>query len=153
VHVIAGPDNQSFVDGVALVRVRFVVVARAGIDVNYDQVFPERRCRRDHLSGCIHRETAAVEYQLIVPANLVHIHNGDVVTLGRARKQVTPELALAHVIRRRVDAQQHLRAGLREFFHGVAKVQTAIPELLVVPSVLADGDCGLASAHRVTIAP
>ena len=86
----------------------------------------------------VHREAAAVEDELVVSADLVHVHDRDVVTLRRAGEDLAPELPLAHVIRRGVDAEQDFGPGLGQFLDRIAEVQPAFPELLVVPGVLAD---------------
>ncbi len=58
---------------------------------------------------------------------------------GRGGEDFAPHLPLAHVVGRGVDADEDLRAGLGQLGDRIALVEAALPILLVIPGVLADG--------------
>ena len=77
---------------------------------------------------------------MIVAAHLVHIDHGLRVAAGGGAINVAANGALAQVVGRRVDADQHLRAGFEQLFDGVALVEALFPKAAVVPGVFADGE-------------
>ena len=90
-HVIARAQHQSLIHGLVSRPEVLMPVARAGIDIREDQVFleggrAERSPRPRHSS-----QSCAVEHQLIVAANLVHLHHGHAVALGLGRQHFAAE--------------------------------------------------------------
>ena len=53
------------------------------------------------------------------------------------------------MIRRSIDADEHLGAGFRHFLHRIAQVEAAFPELVVVPGVLADRQRSLPASDEM----
>ena len=60
------------------------------------------------------------------------------------------QFALAQVKRRRRDVQQDLSARSDQVFHGIDPVQRAVPEMFVVPGILANGQGELFAIQRQT---
>jgi len=69
-------------------------------------------------------------------------YHGDryLVVPGDRGKHVVPELAFPQVERRSGDVQQNLPSRPDEIFDRVDAIQPAVPEVLVVPGVFADGE-------------
>ena len=104
----------------------------------HDQVFFKGPRRGNDLSSAVHCKTGPVEHQLIVAAHLVHIHDRFRIALRRRAIDSSPHLALAHVERRRVDADHDFRARAEQLLHRIARIEAMLPVALVVPGVLAD---------------
>ena len=85
-------------------------------------------------------ETRSVEDELVIAANLIHHRDRNLMAACDRPKHFEADLALAHVIRRGGYVDQDVQALGGEFLHRVALVEFAVPELFVVPNVLADGD-------------
>ena len=94
---------------------------------------------RDHFAKCrelerqrtigMEAEGGAIEHELILPAHLIDVNDGQV-ALGDARNHdVEPHLVLLAPIRRPVRHHHQLRPGLREAFHDLGG-----------PDILADGN-------------
>src|SRR5439155_25968803 len=60
-------------------------------------------------------------------------------------EDLASQRSLVHVVWRRVDADEDLGACLRQLRDRIALVEAALPVLLVIPGVLADGECETAS--------
>ena len=147
-NVIARPHGQRLINRLAFVRKIVVAVAGQLPGVHQHQIFFERSRARDHFTLRIHREAGSVEKQLIVPAHLVHVYDRHAKMARGGGEDLGPLRALAHVIRRRVDADQDARSGRGQFLHRIAAVAPALPILLVVPDVFANGQRGDGIAQR-----
>src|SRR5438105_3496187 len=110
-----------------------MTVSRAGVKIAQDQVLFEGARLRDHFSGAVHRKTGSIKHQLVVAAHLIDIHDRLSVTPSGGPIYVSPDGTFAHVIRRCVDADQHLRTSLEQFFYWIALVEALLPETAVVP--------------------
>ena len=83
---------------------------------------------------------AAVEDQLVVPADEIAVHHR-ATALGRElREQHVPAVLLAEVPRRGGEIEQQFRSGVGEFVGGTAVVAAVVQEHLVIPDVFANGD-------------
>ena len=71
--IIARAQHQRLINSFAFVGEIFMTIAGAGIEIHQHQVFFKGSRRGDHFARAVHRETGAVEHQLIVAAHLVHI--------------------------------------------------------------------------------
>ena len=121
-NVVARAQFQSLVDRVALVGEVLAHIAGAGLGVHQDQVFAERGAAGDHPSIRANRETASVKNELVVPAHLVDVDHGRRVPSRGGGEDLAPQGTLAHVIRRRVDADQQLRPLRGKLLHRIAAV-------------------------------
>ena len=117
-----------------------MTVTLSGLGVVEDQVGLKGLGLRANTAVGGDDETRSIENELVVAADLVHHRNRNLKPAGDGLKHLETHLALAHVIRRggNVDEQVHSLGG--KFLHRVALVKFAVPKLLVVPDVLADGD-------------
>ncbi len=83
---------------------------------------------------------APVEHERVVAAHLVHVGDRHPVAPRARREHPLAQRGLVDRVRRRGDVHDHRRAGLGELADRVARVARPIPEPLVVPDVLADGE-------------
>ena len=66
-----------------------------------------------------------------------------------ADEHVASKFALAKGERRRRDIQQDLAACADQVFYRIDAVQAAVPEVLVVPGVFADGERARGASQRI----
>src|ERR1035438_925656 len=124
------------------------MIASEGLCVDQDEIFFERSRRSNDLALSVHGEATAIEYQLVITADLVDVDDGNIETTSGSGENLAAQCALAHVIRGGVDADESTRSSLSELFHRIAAVEAAFPKLLVVPGILTDGEGGGGAAER-----
>ena len=139
-HVIARAKNERRIRAGLDAFVAIMNVALQGLGIEADHVLFERLGLRDDLAVGAEREAGAVEDQAVVAANLVHHGDRHAVMLRDRRQHVLPKFALAQIEGRRRDVQQNLPAGSNQVLHRIDAIQAAVPEVLVIPSVLANGE-------------
>ena len=138
-HVIAGTEHQSCIGAGFDALVTIMNIPGKRLRIEADHVFFERLGLRDDLPVGTEREARSVEHQAIVATNLVHHGNRNAIMPGDSRQHVLAKFALAQVERRSRDVQQNLPARPDEVLHRIDAVEATVPEVLVVPGVLADG--------------
>ena len=89
--VVPRAEHQRFIDGFALVGQILVLIAGARIDVNQNQILFERCAPKRSPSRCVHGEAAAVENQLVVAADLIHVDDRDLDSGARERRTFPAE--------------------------------------------------------------
>src|SRR5690242_664739 len=70
---------------------------------------------------------------------------------GGSGEDLAPQGPLSHVVRRSVDADQYLAARRDQLLDGIAAIELPLPELFVVPGVLADRERNLRAIERVDL--
>ena len=85
-----------------------------------------RRAAREHRPTCVDDERVAVEHQLVLPADLVHVRDRDLVVGGAGGEHALALARLARVERRGVDVDDHLGAVER----GVVGGAVGVPDVL-----------------------
>ena len=113
---------------------------RAGREVVDQQILGE--CRRLALDLAVgaDQQRAPVEDQRIVAAHQVAHGDGQPVPPGRCGEHPAPDFGLADGVRGGGDVEDRLGALRGQLLDGIAQVARLLPELLVVPQVLADGN-------------
>src|SRR5437667_377111 len=104
---------------------------------NHEVLF-ERFGARAQLASRVERHAGAVEHQLVVSAHLVDVDDGDLALDGDGFEHIVTQPDFSARKRRGRDIQQQLRAGANGFLHRVARVELLLPEVLVVPGILAN---------------
>ena len=122
-------------------------VALHGVGLEEDEVFFEGAGLGDHRTIRSEHQAGAIEDKLVVPADLIHQHNRRLVMLGDGLQHLQAQLALAHPKRRGRDIQHEVGAAAHQLFHRIHAIKPPVPELLVVPSVFADGERHLPAAE------
>src|ERR1035441_1511772 len=92
------------------------MIASEGLGVDQDEIFLERSRRSNDLALSVHGEATAIEYQLVITADLVDVHDGNVETTGGGSENLTAQCALAHVIGGGVDTDERACSGLSQLF-------------------------------------
>src|SRR5271165_548768 len=103
--------------------------------IKADHVFGKRSGLSEELAVGVKGKAGAVEDQAIVPADLIHHGDRHAVMPSNSGEHLAAKLTLAERERRGRDIQQDFAARANEVFDRIDAVQTAIPEVLVVPSV------------------
>src|SRR6202022_251926 len=103
-------------------------------------MFLERRRAEYRLPLRIDDDRGAVEQQLVVAADLIHIDERRVEAAGDRRKQLVARFAPGGVERGGGDIQKDARILSGELIDRVVTVQFDAEDLVVEPVVLADGD-------------
>ena len=83
---------------------------------------------------------AAIEHQIVVAAELIHVGDRHTVTSRHAAEHLFAEALLAGDEGRRREIEDGLRAGANQLLDRVVMVAPALPEVAVVPDVLTDAD-------------
>ena len=97
--------------------------------------------RLDHdLSASRDSQRSPVEHQRVVPAHQVAQRDRHSVAPRRGRHHVAPDVRLPQRVGRCREVHQELRALPGQLLRRVARVARLLPEELVVPEVLADGE-------------
>ena len=128
-----------------------MTVAGRGREIAQHQIFFKRPRGRDHLSGAVHGEAGSIEDQLVVAAHLVHVDHGLSVAPRGGAVNTPADGALAQVVGRGVDADEHLGSGREQFLDGVALIEAVLPEAAVVPGVFTNGERHRSAAQRAQI--
>src|SRR5664279_5094407 len=68
--------------------------------------------------------------------------------LRDSRQHIPPKLVLVQIERRSRDIQQYLPSRSNQVFHRIDAIQAAVPEVLVIPRILADGEGEWGSVDR-----
>ena len=105
-----------------------------------------RRCRgrmrsrvRERALG-IERTAPAVEHQVVVAAELIDVDDAHFVAARHAAEHLLAKMVFSGGERRRREVQDRLCAGRREFLDRIVVVAAPLPEVAIVPDVLADAD-------------
>lgn len=107
------------------------------------QVLHEALGLEDHAAPGLHREGGAVEHDLVLAADLVHVEDGQAVARGRLAEDLVALLALAQVAGAGVDADHQVGRGVGHAREGVGGVVGTG----VVPAVLAHQKAHLGLAY------
>ena len=86
------------------------------------------------------REGRAIEDEAVVAADLVAHEDGDVVAMGNGGEHLAAHFALGVPEGRRGEVDVDGRILAHQLFQRIEGVETARPEVLVVPGIFADGD-------------
>ena len=109
-------------------------------EVGDDERLLEERGPREDASVRSDEHRAAVEEERVVPADLVHVRDRHAVPARARGEHPLAERRLAGRVRRGGDVHDEGCAGAGELRDGIASVAGPVPEALVVPDVLADGE-------------
>ena len=85
-------------------------------------------------------EAGSVEDKAVVATNLVHHGDGNAVVASDRGKHVAAKFALAAGEGRGRNIQQDLAACADQVFDRIDAVEAAVPEILVVPGIFANGE-------------
>jgi hypothetical protein len=106
------------------------------LEVHLVQALLEGRRAHDHLAGAIHHEGIAVEHQLVLTAQQVHVHHGQSQVAHAAPDDVLAIALLVDFEGRGVQHHEHLGAGGFRQLRGLG-----------LPDVLADQDADAKTAE------
>ena len=151
VDVVSRAQNQRFIRAGFFTRnlrvhvpSDFLRIEFLGVEI--DQVFLERLRLRDHLSVGRNHQARSVEDQAVVAPDLVHHRDRNFLILCDGRQHVAAQFALAQPKRRRGNVEHEVSAGADQFFDRIDAIQPPVPEALVVPGILTDGQSHLLAA-------
>ena len=116
-----------------------------GIGVKQNQIFLERFATSDDIAFAIENKAGSVKDQAIISANLIYECNRHVIISRDGGQHVMPQLALVRPERRCRNVEHKISAGMYECLDRIHGIETARPEMLVVPGVLTDGQGHLLS--------
>ena len=119
----------------------------AGDELVDDEILAEGGGLTLHFTVRAHEQRATVEDQGVVASDQIAHRDREPVPARRGAQHPAPDLRLAHGVGRGGDVDDHLRSSRDQLLDGVAQVPRLLPELLVVPEVLADGDAQPRSRH------
>src|SRR6516225_7077708 len=128
-----------------------VHVADPGDGIKEDEVFFEGfgLCGDSALGRESHAGT--VEYQGVVSADLIYIHNGTFVMARDGSQHADAQVALVDGAGGGGDVEKNAGTLGGEFKNGIASVHGRRPEVLVVPGVLANGDTELLVVEGINV--
>jgi hypothetical protein len=113
---------------------------RRAVEADDEQRLLEERRPRQHRAVGAEERRGAVEQQGVVPAHLVHVGHRSAVAAGRGGEHPLPQRWLPHGVGRGREVHHQRGPAGDELANWVALVARALPEALVVPDVLADGE-------------
>ena len=93
-----------------------------------------------HLTGGCHHETAAIEHQLVVAADLVHINHGAIKTVGGAGGQLMADRCFGSAEGGRGEVRQHIHFLWDEVGDRIRSHQALGLKCVLNPEVFADGE-------------
>ena len=137
-NVVARTQHQSVIDFRIFSFHDCRQRCRRRFRIDDNEIFFERSRPRHDGAVIRNRKTAAIKYQAVVAAHLVHHQHHCVVPLGNGRQHLLPQFALPFKVGRSGDVDDQRPTCLRQLFNGVALVQPIRPEVLIVPGVLAN---------------
>ena len=100
----------------------------------------ERLSARYDFTGPVEHNAGAIEDQAVIATDLVHHHNRNAIIAGNGSEHLAAELALAYPEGRRRDIQNKVASSFDQLVHRIKPVELAVPEVLVVPRILANGE-------------
>ena len=113
-------------------------LSRRGVEQN--EVFLKRRRLRCHFAIQRQRDAGTIEYQAIVAAYLVHVHDWKLVAQCNRAQHIDPQRSLVDGVRRRRNIDNYAGSLRREFRDRVAVVPPDRPKVFIVPDVFANCD-------------
>ncbi len=148
-RVVADPEDERAterLERLALGVVGKVRRLRAGdrrdarpVEVDDDEVLLEERGAGPDAAASVEGHRPAVEDQLVVPADEVHVDHGDAPVASEPREHPSPQAGLPLGERRGRDVDDQVGPARQERLSRVVAIETALAEeVLVVPEVLAD---------------
>src|SRR5437660_12561156 len=113
--------------------------ASESIGVKINEVFFEGFPLGNDVSRRIEDHTRTVENEAVIAAHLIDHRHRHLVIAGDGGQHIATQFGLANPERRRGNIQQEITAGMNQGFDRVKGVEALVPEMLVIPCVLADG--------------
>ena len=139
-HIVAGAKDECGVSAGFGACVARMNVSGESAGVKADHVFCEGGGLRQHFPVRTKGKAGSVKHEAVVAADLVHHGYGHTVVSSNGGEHVTTKFSLAKSEGRSRNIQQDLAACSDEISDRIDAVEAAIPEILVVPGVFANGE-------------
>ncbi len=109
-----------------------------GVEINDQHIFFEAFGARQEAALGVEGATSAIEDQIVIAANLIDVGEGKAVAARHLPEHALAQFLLACGERRRRKIENGVGAGLDKDLDGVFVVAAPLPEISVVPDILAD---------------
>ncbi len=115
-------------------------IGARGRQIAHDDVGVERAAAGDRCAVGVEGAAAAVEHEIVVAAELIHVGDRHVVLARHAAEHLLAPDVLAGRERRGRQVDDRRGAGIDQLFDRIVVIAAPLPEIAIVPDVLADAD-------------